>query len=66
MGAALLMQVRTRFTLFGYPGLAMVLFLLAAGGGCALLFDILWNATSVGRMGRPPALRALTRTRLLM
>ncbi|HEY7216517.1 MAG TPA: AarF/UbiB family protein, partial [Thermoanaerobaculia bacterium] len=36
VGAALLMQVRTRFILFGYPGLAMLLFLLAAACGFAL------------------------------
>ena len=43
VGAALLMQVQTDFTLFGYPGLAIVLFLAAAAGGVALLFTILMN-----------------------
>jgi len=43
MGAALLMQVRTRFTLFGYPGLAMVLFLLAVACGFVLLLSIWLN-----------------------
>ena len=43
VGAALLMQVRTSFTLFGYPGLAMILFLLAAFCGFALIFSILFN-----------------------
>lgn len=43
VGAALLMQVRTSFTLFGYPGLAMILFLLAAFCGFALVFSILFN-----------------------
>src|SRR5688572_16741375 len=33
VGAAMLMQVRTNFTIFGYPGFAMLLFLAAAGGG---------------------------------
>ena len=33
IGASQLMQIKTRFTLFGYPGLAMLCFLLAAGGG---------------------------------
>ena len=37
VGAALLMQVPTRFRLFGYPGLAILLFLLAAAGGVALV-----------------------------
>ncbi|NNC78272.1 MAG: AarF/ABC1/UbiB kinase family protein [Woeseiaceae bacterium] len=40
IGAALLMRVETEFTLFGYPGLAIVLFLAAAAGG-------LWFALSV-------------------
>jgi hypothetical protein len=39
VGAALLMRVQTEFTLFGYPGLAMLLFLAAAGGG----FWMVWN-----------------------
>ncbi len=43
VGAALLMQVRTEFMLFGYPGLAMLLFLLAAFCGFALVFSILVN-----------------------
>jgi predicted unusual protein kinase regulating ubiquinone biosynthesis (AarF/ABC1/UbiB family) len=43
VGAALLMQVRTRFTLFGYPGLAMLLFLLAAGCGFILVLSVLLN-----------------------
>ncbi|MES1241300.1 MAG: AarF/UbiB family protein [Acidobacteriota bacterium] len=43
VGAALLMQVRTEFTLFGYPGLAMILFLLAAFCGFALVLSILFN-----------------------
>jgi ubiquinone biosynthesis protein len=43
VGAALLMQVRTEFTLFGYPGLAMLLFLLAAFCGFALVVSILVN-----------------------
>jgi predicted unusual protein kinase regulating ubiquinone biosynthesis (AarF/ABC1/UbiB family) len=41
VGAALLMRVPTRFQLFGYPGLAMIFFLIAAAGGAWLLFDIL-------------------------
>jgi predicted unusual protein kinase regulating ubiquinone biosynthesis (AarF/ABC1/UbiB family) len=40
VGAALLMQVRTRFTIFGYPGFAMLCFLGAAAGGVALLLSI--------------------------
>jgi ubiquinone biosynthesis protein len=43
VGAALLMQVKTSFTLFGYPGLAMILFLLAFFCGLALVLSILLN-----------------------
>jgi hypothetical protein len=42
VGAALLMRVDTTFRIWGYPGLAIILFLLAAGGGIALLVNILF------------------------
>jgi ubiquinone biosynthesis protein len=41
VGAALLMRVETPFRILGYPGLAMVCFLGAAGGGVWLVVDIL-------------------------
>ena len=41
VGAALLMQVRTSFTILGYPGLAILCFLGAACGGLALVGSIL-------------------------
>ena len=41
VGAAMLMQVRTTFTLFGYPGLAMLLFIAAAAGGIWMAISIL-------------------------
>jgi predicted unusual protein kinase regulating ubiquinone biosynthesis (AarF/ABC1/UbiB family) len=41
VGAAMLMSVDTDFTLFGYPGLAMVLFLAAVAGGVAMVVNIL-------------------------
>ena len=41
LGAALLMRVETRFTLLGYPGLAMLLFLAAAAGGTYMVWTIL-------------------------
>lgn len=41
VGAAMLMRVQTSFTVFGYPGLAMLLFLAAAGGGFWLAWTIL-------------------------
>ncbi|MDX1952309.1 MAG: AarF/UbiB family protein [Verrucomicrobiota bacterium] len=40
IGASLLMNIRTSFQLFGYPGLAILCFLLAAGGGFWLVFTI--------------------------
>jgi len=40
VGAALLMRVPTDFHLFGYPGLAIICFLLAATGGVVLLVSI--------------------------
>jgi ubiquinone biosynthesis protein len=42
VGAALLMRVETSFRIFGYPGLAMILFLLAAAAGASLIFSILF------------------------
>jgi len=43
VGAALMMRVPTTFTLFGYPGLAILLFLAAATGGIGLVVSILAN-----------------------
>ena len=40
VGAAMLMNIRTTFTIFGYPGLAMLFFLGAAAGGLLLLLRI--------------------------
>ena len=40
VGAALLMRVPTEFRLFGYPGLAIICFLLAVTGGVILLMNI--------------------------
>ena len=42
VGAALLMRVETSFRIFGYPGLAMIFFLLAAAAGLFLTFNILF------------------------
>jgi predicted unusual protein kinase regulating ubiquinone biosynthesis (AarF/ABC1/UbiB family) len=41
IGAAMLMQVQTRFTIFGYPGIAMLLFLAAVAGGFWMAWTIL-------------------------
>jgi ubiquinone biosynthesis protein len=43
VAAALMMQVNTRFRLFGYPGLAMLLFIMAAACGFVLVFSVLFN-----------------------
>jgi ubiquinone biosynthesis protein len=42
VGAAMLMSVPTDFKIMGYPGLAIIFFLLAAGGGVALVLSILF------------------------
>jgi predicted unusual protein kinase regulating ubiquinone biosynthesis (AarF/ABC1/UbiB family) len=43
IGAAMMMRIETPTRLFGYPALAIVCFLLAGGGGFALLVSILWG-----------------------
>ena len=53
VGAALMMDVPTSFTLFGYPGLAMLLFLGAAAGGVALAIQILASDVTARRASRP-------------
>lgn len=40
IGSSLLMQVQTEFTLFGYPGLAMMFFMIAVLGSGILAFRI--------------------------
>jgi hypothetical protein len=41
VGSAMLARVDTSFRLFGYPGFAIVLFLLAAAGALVLFFQII-------------------------
>jgi ubiquinone biosynthesis protein len=41
VGAAMLMRVETQFRILGYPGLAMLCFVAAAGGGLTLVWSIL-------------------------
>lgn len=43
IGAALLMRVETSFRIFGYPGLAILCFILAVAGGVWLMLNILWQ-----------------------
>ena len=52
VGAALMMDVPTSFQIFGYPGLAIMLFLAAAGGGMALAITILANDIRAKRKAR--------------
>lgn len=42
VGAAMLMRVETSFRIFGYPGLAMILFMIAALAGLGLALTILF------------------------
>jgi ubiquinone biosynthesis protein len=42
VGAALLMRIETSFRIFGYPGLAMIFFLLAAAAGLVLVVSMLF------------------------
>jgi ubiquinone biosynthesis protein len=41
VGAAMIMRVETSFRILGYPGLAMILFLMAGTGGLWLAFNII-------------------------
>ncbi len=43
IGAAMMMRIETPARLFGYPAVAIVCFLLAAGGGFGLLATIVWT-----------------------
>ena len=52
VAAALIMQVPTTFRLFGYPGLAMILFCVAAGAGAMLAAQIINHDRTV-RPKRP-------------
>jgi ubiquinone biosynthesis protein len=43
IGAALMMSVQTEFTIFGYPGIAMLLFFIAGAFGFGLVISIMLN-----------------------
>ena len=49
VGAAMLMSIPTEFHILGYPGLAILFFLAAAGGGLALVLIILVSDVRSGR-----------------
>jgi ubiquinone biosynthesis protein len=52
VGAALLMRVETSWKILGYPGLAILFFLAAAGGGLWLTFQILLADHHTGKTAR--------------
>lgn len=52
IGAALMMHVSSTFNILGYPGLAMIMFLLAAAFGFALVINIFLN--DEWRRKKPP------------
>ncbi|HUA65038.1 MAG TPA: AarF/UbiB family protein [Alphaproteobacteria bacterium] len=54
LGASLLMRIQTRFTIFGYPGLAILCFLAAAGGSVWLLFTIFFQDEKIKKRKRVP------------
>jgi hypothetical protein len=41
IGAAIIMKIETSFTIFGYPGIAMLLFLIAIIGSLTLAYKIM-------------------------
>ena len=43
IGAALMMNVETEFKVFGYPAIAIVFFLVAALGGLAIVYQIIFG-----------------------
>ncbi len=43
VGAALMMRISSSFQIFGYPGIAMICFLIALGGSGWLVIGILWK-----------------------
>jgi ubiquinone biosynthesis protein len=52
VSAAMLMQIETEFTILGYPGFAMLLFLAAVAGGIVLFLDILRHDEKIDRRRR--------------
>ena len=43
VGAALMMRINSSFQILGYPGIAMIFFLIALGGSAWLILGILWK-----------------------
>jgi predicted unusual protein kinase regulating ubiquinone biosynthesis (AarF/ABC1/UbiB family) len=55
VGAAMLMRIPTAFTIWGYPGLAILCFLGAVAGGLALLINIALRDRRKRRQAASPA-----------
>ncbi|MDB6126539.1 MAG: hypothetical protein JWM35_435 [Verrucomicrobia bacterium] len=53
IGASLLMRIQTNFQLFGYPGIAILCFLGAGGGGFWLVLNIFLHDAKVLRKHHP-------------
>jgi ubiquinone biosynthesis protein len=43
VGASLMMQIKSSFQIMGYPGIAMICFIVALGGSGWLVMSILWK-----------------------
>lgn len=52
VGAALMMRIPSSFTILGYPGIAMVCFLLAATGAVSLAYQIVFRDESTGKKNK--------------
>jgi predicted unusual protein kinase regulating ubiquinone biosynthesis (AarF/ABC1/UbiB family) len=57
IAGALVMRIETAWTLFGYPGLAIILFLAACAGGFWLVITILFRDEHASRRARKPVER---------
>jgi predicted unusual protein kinase regulating ubiquinone biosynthesis (AarF/ABC1/UbiB family) len=53
LGASLLARIQTPFTIFGYPGLAMICFVGAGAGGVWLLFSIFFQDEKIKKKKKP-------------
>ena len=51
IGASMLMRVETTFRILGYPGLPMLFFIIAAGGGIALAINIVLTDEKARKSG---------------
>ncbi|HEU4451811.1 MAG TPA: AarF/UbiB family protein [Longimicrobium sp.] len=55
LGAAMMMRVQTRFTIFGYPGIAMIFFLMAAVLGLWMVISIIRSDVHRPSGGKSPS-----------